>query len=589
MAAHFGPRIDRAMKVLFIARHFTYFRNYDSALVDLAARGHAIHLAVEKHEELGGRQAVEALARAWPSITFGELPERADDSRSDLVRRIRYGLDYLRYLDPFYDHARLLRQRALERTPQALIALADPPVIGGAAWRRWFGRWLHRFDLAVPPADHVLEYLRQQHPDVVLITPLVDLGSQQIDFLRAARLLGIPAGLAVWSWDHLSSKAYIREFPERVFVWNDKQRSEAVSLHRVPADRVVVTGAQCFDRWFTRQPSRSRQQFCAELGLPPDRPLVLFVCSALIQGSPPEPPFVREWLTHLRGSGDPVLANAAVLVRPHPSQTAAWRGVDLSDLGPVAVRGGNPIDESSRSDYFDALYHSAAVVGLNTSAFIEAGIVGREVLAILPPQFHDNQEGTVHFRYLLEMGGGLLRVSRDFNAHVEQLSAALARPVSDAHPHRAFLESFVRPRGLASPATPVFVEAVEQLATCRVSSADVARQKGARWRRVLLDRAAAWGATPSAERWLLSPRESESLMRLRAAGAAKAEAKAERRRVWLDVRAQRAAERARRDEELARRRSERQQEKERYAAERRARRAAARAEERSAKKVGNVG
>jgi hypothetical protein len=470
------------MKILFIARHYTYFRNYDSALRELAARGHRIHLAVEKDAAIGGRHAVEALARECPGITFGMLPEPNIDTWSAVARRIRLAFDYLRYLDPFYDTAPLRRVRARDRTPRLLIALADPPLIGGPRWRRLFGRWLHALDASVPPASTVVEYIRGQQPDEVIITPLVDLGSQQIDYLRAARLLGIPTALAVWSWDHLSSKAFLREYPDRVLVWNPTQRLEAIDVHHVPADRVVVTGAQCFDHWFTRTPSRTREAFCAQLGLPVDRPIVLYVCTGLILGSPPEPPFVEQWLKALRANADPEVATAGVLIRPHPSQAAVWDGVDLSAYGPVALWGGNPIDDSSRADYFDSLYHSAAVVGLNTSAFIEAGIVGREVLAILPPRFHDNQEGTVHFRYLMQIGGGLLRVSRDLDTHVAQLSAALRRVPAGGHPHREFLEAFVRPAGLEQPATPVFVRAVEELAQCKVSAAAPA----GRWRRALL-------------------------------------------------------------------------------------------------------
>ena len=67
----------------------------------------------------------------------------------------------------------------------------------------------------------------------------------------------------------------------------------------------------------------------------------------------------------------------------HPSRAHEWHDVDLTGLGPVAVRGANPIDEQTRADYFDALFHSAAVAGLNTSAFIEAAIVGRQVLTIV--------------------------------------------------------------------------------------------------------------------------------------------------------------------------------------------------------------
>jgi hypothetical protein len=461
------------MKLLFIARHYTYFRNYDGALRELAARGHHIHLAVEieKEREAEGRAVAETLAREYPErITHGKLPRPGARIKNAITRRLRLGYDYLRYLDTFYDTAPLRRVRARDRTPLILRVLGNPLVLGGPGWRRRVRRLLHAMDKAVSPPRATSEYLRAQDPDALVITPLVDLGSQQIDYVRAAKTLRIPTALAVWSWDHLSSKALLRDHPDRVFVWNETQRREAIDEHGVPSDRVVVTGAQCFDHWFARRPSRSREEFCAQLKLPFDRPLILYVATGLIVGSPPEPPFVREWLQALRQSGDPVLAEASVLIRPHPSQADVWRGVDLRELGPVAVWGGNPVDETSRADYFDSLYHSAAVVGLNTSAFIEAGIVGRDVLTILPARFHDNQEGTVHFRYLLQIGGGLLRVARDLDTHVAQLAEALRCTPGSDHPHRAFLERFVRPRGLEQPATPAFIAAVEELPACRVEA-----------------------------------------------------------------------------------------------------------------------
>lgn len=507
------------MKLLFIARHFTYFRNYDAALREIASRGHRIHLAVEQQEALGGEAAIRALADESPSISLGMIPERRPDTWSGVARRLRLGLDYLRYLDPFYDTAPLRRIRARDRTPRLLIALADPPLIGGQRWRRTFGGWLHGVDAAVPPPASVIEYLRQQKPDAVLITPLVDLGSQQIDYVRAARLLGIPCGLAVWSWDHLTSKAYLREYPDRVFVWNDTQRREAVETHGVPADRMVVTGAQCFDRWFEQKPSRTKEALCVQLGLPVDRPIVLYVCTGLIKGSPPELLFVQEWIEWLRSSADPVIANASVLVRPYPSHLASWRSVDLSAYGPIAVWGGNPVDECSRADYFDSLHHSAAVVGLNTTAFLEAGIVGRDVLTVLVPRFHDNQEGTAHFRYLLRIGGGLLNVSRGRDDHLAQLGAALRRPRSTDHPHRAFLESFIRPHGLDRPATPEFVRGVEELAACQVAATAAASSR----RRAALGWAARAASRLAGQSMVRSPRELDPERLARIAEAARSQ------------------------------------------------------------------
>jgi hypothetical protein len=544
------------VRILFLARHYSHFRNYDSVLRELAGRGHHVHLAVETHERLGGRQAVAALARECPLITCGDVPARPEDQWTDLVRRLRQGLDYVRYLDSFYADTPFLRARARERTPRALITLAELP-LPKPFWPRLVGRLLDRLDLAAPPPAVVTDYLREQRPDVLLVTPLIALGSQQIDFVRAARRLQIPTALAVWSWDHLSSKGFIRECPERVMVWNETQRQEAVALHGVPRERVVVTGAQCFDRWFDRRPSRTRDELCLQIGLPADRPLVLYVCTGLILGSPPEAPFVREWLTRLRASHDPRLAAASVLVRPHPSKTAQWEAVDLGDLGPVAIWGGNPIDEQSRADYFDSLFHADAVVGMNTSAFIEAGIVGREVLAILPPAFYDNHEGTSHFRYLLEVGGGLLRVARDFETHERQLSAALSHPRAVDHPHRAFLEQFVRPRGIDVPATPVFVDAVERLRDVAVERAGAAGSPW--WSDRLLRALARRLPDPRFERWMSSPRELAKAARIRKAAAAKDDRRAAALRQRDGLRTARAAQKARAlDDKRARVAAERQ-------------------------------
>ena len=107
------------------------------------------------------------------------------------------------------------------------------------------------------------------------------------------------------------------------------------------------------------------------------------------------------------------------------------------------------------NDYFDSLFHSAVVVGLNTSAFIEAGILGRPVHTILLPEWYESQMGTVHFRYLFEAGGGLLTSATSFDEHLQQLDEALAHPSTEVRP---FVRAFVRPRGLDVAATPVFVE-----------------------------------------------------------------------------------------------------------------------------------
>jgi hypothetical protein len=117
--------------------------------------------------------------------------------------------------------------------------------------------------------------------------------------------------------------------------------------------------------------------------------------------------------------------------------------------------------EQAKRDYYDSLYYSGAVVGINTTAMIEAGIVGRVSHTIRDPQFAETQDGTLHFAYLVR--DGFVKSAADFKGHVRQLGETLRSP-SDARSHvDRFIASFVRPQGLDRPSTPVLVDAIEEL------------------------------------------------------------------------------------------------------------------------------
>jgi hypothetical protein len=448
------------MNVLFIARHFTYFRNFESVIAALAERGHRVHLAADREEALGGRDLVDRLAARYPAqVSVGFTPILQWGRYRRLANALRIGLDYLRYSDPRYEATPKLRERAYERTPVFVLALARLP------FRGLLTNALAMLERAVPRQIGVDEFIAERKADVLLITPLIELGSPQLDFVRAARALGIRSALCVWSWDHLSSKALIRVVPDKVIVWNETQRHEAERFHDVPADRVIVTGAQCFDQWFDRPPARNREDFCRRIGFAGARPFLLYVCSALFRGSPSEAAFVQQWVEHIRRSSDDRLREIGILVRPHPQRLEEWSAdarAALVRAGDVVFWGSNPVDADSRADYFDSMYHAAAVVGLNTSALVEAAIVDRPVFTILAPEFRDSQEGTFHFHHLLDAGAGFLNVSRSLDDHAGQLASMIAG--GQVRANRPFVEHFIRPRGPAVAATPVFADAVETIA-----------------------------------------------------------------------------------------------------------------------------
>ena len=447
------------MKILFLMQHSGFTFYYESVLRALADRGHEIIVA---HERAQNSAQLARLTSECAAITAEELRRYREWRWHDVAGHLRTFQDYLRYLEPGFAHATYLRRRVEEKVPPALVRVGRLAQRSGSLGLRALQAGLRVMERCIPVPHAVRAFIGQRRPDVVLVTPLIDIGSRQVDYLKASSELGIPTGLCVASWDNLTNKGLLRVVPDRVFVWNEIQRNEAIAMHRVPAERVVITGAQAFDHWFGWTPSCSREEFCHRVGLMPEHPYVLFVGST-VGIAADEPAYVGKWIRTLRASGYAGLDRVGVLVRPHPKQQARWEGVDLSETGNTRIqRAHTPADLASRADYFDALVHSAAVVGVNTSAMIEAAIVGRDVYTLLAPEFEETQEGTLHFQYLTAAHGGPLRVARDPHEHFRQLSAALEGN-SDSAARRRFITSFVRPHGLDVPATPILVGAIEAL------------------------------------------------------------------------------------------------------------------------------
>jgi hypothetical protein len=379
--------------------------------------------------------------------------------------------DYLRHFDPAFRDAAALRDRFRDQgVPAFFTVFTTLPLVRSTFGLRVLRRFLAACELAIPVSQSAIDEILDVMPDVVLVSRLVDYDSNQVDYVRAAQYLGIPVGFAVASWDNLTNKGLIKVLPDFVTVWNEGQKREAVELHGMPENRVWITGAQIFDCWFDRQPSLERAGFCERFGFDSDRRLITYLCSSR-QIADDEVEIVRRWLRAARNHHDPLVRDASVIVRPHPKHADQWGGVDLHEFGPIEIwprTGELPVTEEQRNDFFDTLYHSAVMVGLNTSAQIEAAIVGRPILVFIDPEAPAAREGTLetlHFRYLSDPAHGVALVAHTTEEHLAQLSEVLRRPTMERG--RKFVEEFVRPHGLDRPAGPILADAIEHGAASR--------------------------------------------------------------------------------------------------------------------------
>jgi hypothetical protein len=453
--------------VLFLMLNPAYVRNFEPVLRELGARGRRTTIVFEQRKEGGdaaGLALIERLCREYAALRYEFLYPPPLRLSGRLRMLLEAGQDYLRYFEPPFREPTRSRSRALAFLPARVERMFASVLRRMPRGRRALASAARRLNDRLGDDARIRDELERRRPEALVVTPMVQFDSRQSDWVRVAGGLGIATMLCVHSWDNLTNKGLMHALPDRMVVWNETQRREAIELHRVPAESVLVAGAWPYDHWFGWRASRSREELVAELGLPADRAMILYVCSSRFIARR-ERAAVTRWVRALRASDDPRLASANVVVRPHPLNGGEWPDRSLQGLPGVAVfppGGADPVDDRSRSDYFDSIACSDAVVGVNTSALVESAIVGRPALALPAAEFRSSQDELPHFR---ELAGdrGMLLVSESIGDHVAQLSRVLADPTAATEHRRRFVEMFVRPGEDDSSPTERVVAAVEDL------------------------------------------------------------------------------------------------------------------------------
>jgi hypothetical protein len=455
------------MRILFVLRHPSYLRNFTSVVTSLSAAGHRVHILFDAQGPAGEDELVKRLHSEHANITWQFIEQERKDIRlpwQALANRMRYGCDYLRYLEKPFDNAHALRARAKGKAPEWIGRLGElylgrfPPALAIALR---FGPALEWSLWEHPLCDRFIDLFQ---PDVIMATPVVGLGSYQVDWFKAARRRGIPSILPVTSWDNLTNKGRLRVAPDKILVWNEGQKKEAVTLHGARAKDVIVCGAWTYDHWYEWRPTLAREEFLRMVGLEGAERYVLYVGSSPFI-APNETRFFQRYMDTLRA--DPATRGVAVLIRPHPQNALQWEAIDIGRWSQVSIfpkAGANPLSVSKQNQYFDSIWHSDAVFGINTSAQVEAGLIGRPVFTVTDPTFERTQSGTLHFHHLADPEVGLLHITASPAEHARQLAEVLALP-SERRGGRSgsFAAYFVRPYGPGSAATPRFVETVESM------------------------------------------------------------------------------------------------------------------------------
>jgi hypothetical protein len=316
-------------------------------------------------------------------------------------------------------------------------------------------------EAGIPASLPAKRFIAELKPDVVLITPYFRTGTRyQIEYAKAAQELRVPVGVPVYSWDNLTSKGALQVCPDRLFVWNRTQLREARTLHKVSASRISITGGMRFAKFFGQVPAIGKEEFCKRLGLDPSAILITYLGSSRTI-APQEHDFLWRWIEALRRAEDPRLRGCNIYVRPHPGNQAIWEHWPNKPAPGVAVwdHQGNDV-----RGIIDSVGNSAAIVGINTTAMLEAAALRKPVFTVLDENLSGGQVERIHFHYLTTTAGGLVTIANGLDEHVRQLETLLDGDRRFIRKSKRFANAFLSPPlPYFSPVT-AFAKGVEHLA-----------------------------------------------------------------------------------------------------------------------------
>lgn len=449
------------MKILFAVGSKgdpSYYASTINALLEL---GHRIMVLTEEGER--GEKIESKIYQYWDGqVQQGKIHPRRNlvSKVIEVPRRLRTLSNYLQRTDqsPMYAERafstlqRYTRGSSTIRT--IVLRLMKIP-----SSEKLLASIEYRF---IPVIKKIKKQLSEINPDIIVITPGNLFVSPEMEYLKAGSALDIPTVLPVYSWDNLTTKGLIHVVPKMVLAWNAGHYEEAQQVHHVPSSNVIITGAQFFDKWFEDKSSWRvpREDYCQQVGLPSDAPYILYLGSSVaISGD--EAWLVRELFSSLRADANTHRIN--MLVRPHPANIEHYLSFEpIEGLAIYPLTGALPGERGSQEDLYNALYHTFATIGVNTSGMIDAIINDKPVIALLTEAYAKSQSETQHFQHLLK--ADVLEIVNGVSSCppiIYDLSQGLDKRQAQ---RQQFITDFVRPRGLETSAGELNAKVIEAVA-----------------------------------------------------------------------------------------------------------------------------
>jgi hypothetical protein len=459
------------LNILFVMRTAGYFPYHQTTIEHLLQRGHQVTLLFDHDSGPIDERGFQEWLAAGHQVSVGKTLRRAGVWRRVLfaTREARSYASYCRR----GPEAKFYRERWRQYLPPWLRRRSQDNRLVRAVFHAPFTQQiLGAVEHISPASSNIVASLRRDRRECVVVSPINLRFDEEVEYVKAAKKLGVPVVVPVLSWDNLTTKGLFHVQPDLVLAWHHGHCEEARAIHGIPADRVVITGSPFFDKWFgIHRPISARGVTCSRIGIDPEKPYLLYLGSSA-NIARDESWLVIALLEAIRRTNDPALDRLQIVFKPHPANLRPLPPLDDARIAVYQRERGRPDTADAIAEFRDVLHHSVAVIGVNTTGMLDAVLCDRPCIALAVKKYRHTQTFTPHFRRMQESKALLMAGS--VRVAVEMLGRVMGGDRRSAPARRRFAATYARPRGLGSDAGLAAAIAIE-LASQSRSAAEIDR------------------------------------------------------------------------------------------------------------------
>ncbi len=311
--------------------------------------------------------------------------------------------------------------------------------------RRW--RQFLRSVYLRAPDDYAQELFEKYKPDLLFAPNMFS--PEDCRMLRAAKRRGVKTITTAKSWDVLTTKAFTRVIADKLLVFNEFNKEEAIELGEYTPEAVEITGFPQFDGYARSDAIMPRSDFVRMVGADPAKRLILM-------GIPGDwmTPYTHEILSELdrRIEAGEFVKPLLILARLHPkypdtSEKMTYKHIIFDRPGTLlSPKKEFSIDMSVKNTYAftftdkdiahlaNSIRHSDVVINTGSTLTLDAAANDRPSILVgydgdHHPAYWDSIARIYernHFRHVLDTGAAPLVKSHD------ELAAAISHFLEDS-------------------------------------------------------------------------------------------------------------------------------------------------------------